>query len=88
MTGPLVLGLKQLPGQTTEQSYYISDANQAAAYVDSFYQSYSVAGAYDSQNFVNALKDEYLEQMELDINPQVSSPQVDETLTPTQTEEP
>lgn len=85
VTGPLLSGIKQLPGQASEQTYYISDANQAAPYVDSFYQSYSAAGAYDYEAFVEGMKDSYIEQLS---GEQVPSTQPDAQTNTQTTEEP
>ena len=62
--GPLLSGETVLPGRTPEQTYYVDDPNRAAPFVESFYQSYSAAVTYDSEAFVNAMKDTYLESQE------------------------
>lgn len=62
--GPLLSGETTLPGQTPAQTYYLNDPNQAAPFVESFYQSYSEAAAYDSETFVNTMKDSYLKSQE------------------------
>ena len=61
LLGPLLSGETTLPGQTPAQTYYFDDPNQAAPFVESFYQSFSGAAVYDPETFVNDRKDTYLD---------------------------
>lgn len=60
--GPLLVGKTPLPGQSVAQTFYFNDAAKAGPYVSSFYESYSLAEPYDSEAFVNQIKDAYLRE--------------------------
>lgn len=60
--GPLVAGVKQLPGSQVEPTRLSQDAAEVARFVGSFYKSFSAAQPYSAETFLETLDLETEEQ--------------------------
>ena len=60
--GPLIAGVKQLPGVQVAPTRLSQDAAEVSSFVESFYQSFSAAEPYSTETFLEALDLEAEEQ--------------------------